>query len=331
MNNDFLRLTNKNEDEKNDGIFDSNDVDKIIPQNKTKVVFTLPKGDIVLTGRVFGGHLPSVKKIFIAFALILLSSCVFISLSFFFQSAAILYSSVAILSLLFPLFLYLFFYELSDKSKITILDFVSCFLFGCLAAVLSKIFQEKIPVLTGNSIWLADFLSSIFNDILLLALSVAIVMFKKKDDLKTSAYLVVFMFIGYIFIKTVSELGSDIFLILNSPQRNELHHSLQNQFGENDLYLNIISVFLYKGLFKPFIFTTWCFVYAWLVGLLSLPVKIKQNSDVFAPLAIVLQFIFHVLLSINWSFVALNAVIAIISSVLFSAFAIRIIGELNRL
>ncbi|MBR1866967.1 MAG: hypothetical protein IJ800_00085 [Clostridia bacterium] len=327
MNNDFLRLNNKNEEEKKQGVLDSRDVDVEIPQNIKKGIFDLPKPNNAISRTALTEKLPSQKKVVISFCLMLILSFALFFASFLIQSVETLFSAAAILSLTFPFLLYFLFSGLTEKGKgkITIFDFAVCFLCGAVAAVLSGVFGEKVSVLVGGTMWLAEVFSSLFSDLLLLTLCFIVVMIKKKDDLTASVNLVALIFVGYVFIKTFSGLSARIYSVLNSANKNDIGYLSDRSISLESYSRQLISIIFYEGLFNPFILSLWCFVYAWFIGLFSLPVKLKQNQDIFAPIAIFVQLVLHVLLSINWSWTALNWFIRVFTALIFSAYSIRVI------
>lgn len=301
MNNDYLRVNSKSSDEDIAvGEFKAEAVQNNTKKNNKKVtLLTLlnysrkydPSSSIQTL------NTPNLRSNFNIFMSLGFVAVILCFIAFLRSDITMLIFASAISSFIFPVFIIGFCYQLDKTHGVSITEIILGFLFGIGVYFAISLFDSYTNDLVYFS-WIQDLWAVIIRDIVLFSVANIFVKIAKKDNMFDAMLLVVSLYAGYMFINSLNELISSLFI---SVQVNLGSESISSTgaiiLGETGFKMVISSFFnslLYDVLYLSSVMTCCAIVNGGVIGLNVSPIKDENYKEWSLYLLFLLTVILHI-------------------------------------
>ena len=219
MNNDYLRVNSKTE-QSDIAISEFKNQEKAQQKEEptklnllTLLNFSRSKASDF---NINSEKLPKFKGLIAILLIHLALSCLLSFISFLTSDVTILLFTSIVASMMLPLFLILFFYNLNVTKTTNLTEIISGVIIGICTFVIFKLLEPYISPLVSYD-WFKSFLNLSIRDLALFLIANLFIKIAKKDNLFDAILLTVSLYAGYIFINTFNSLTESLFVNVEIP------------------------------------------------------------------------------------------------------------------
>lgn len=301
MNNDYLRVNSKTNDEDIAvGEFKAEVVHNNKKNNNKKVtLLTLlnysRKNDPSSSMQMINTpNLRSNFNIFITLGFVALVLCF---IAFLRSDITMLIFASAISSFVFPIFIIGFCFQLDKTHGVSISEIIFGFLFGIGIYFLISLFDSYANELVYFS-WIQDLTAVIIRDFILFFSANIFVKIAKKDNMFDALLLVVSLYAGYMFINSLNELIASLFISVQVNLGTETISStgaiLLGETGFKMVVSSFFSSLLQDVLYISSVTTCCAIVNGGVIGLNVSPIKDEKYKEWSLYLLFLITIILHI-------------------------------------
>lgn len=222
MNNDYLRVNSKTEDKDiATSEFKNEKVDKKHEETKKLTLFTLlnfSRSQDSLDG-IKVENMPNVKNLFAILILHFFATSMLAFISFLTSDVTVLMFTATIASLIFPLFIVLFFYNFNVSKNVSIIEVIT----GMVLGISLYVFLNLLEVYTNQLInfeWMKKIVNVLLRDSILFIGANLFIKIAKKDNLFDAILLAVTLYAGYMFVNSLDILINSLFIQVEIVTQN---------------------------------------------------------------------------------------------------------------
>lgn len=310
MNNDFLRVNSKQDEE---GLVDR--------QMGTSDCSSTPNGDnkqkiTLLTllrrrDRSYAQDLamPEIKGLFSIFAVFMSFMLLMYFTSIVSSSIPFLLLAIFVTSFALPLCTILFFFKLNTMQNVKLGEICMGVAIGALYFCIYQICHNALKTGLIFTNVVLNILPTIVSDFLLFFIAFAFAKFSKKDCIFGTSLLVVSVYAGYIVSYLFTELSSGIFVTLRTEAHTEVSAILIGEEYFITMLTSFIPVLLKQGFLIATLMCLWAAISGVLVSVIVSPVKNNSYSDVSVYSILIATIFMHVLATVNYATLGLGYVV----------------------
>ena len=277
MKNDFLRVNSKTDnDEIVIGEFSSKPIEKENIKEKTVSIFSLfssnKDNDYVL--EITNKKMPSVRSVFTLLIIHSLASLLLCLVAFLTSDISTLMFSAMISSLILPMFMLVFLYQINTENTISFFEIiVGVALGGTTYLILSNLEGYILELITSK--WLGDLFATVVKDTVLFLLSYLIVRVTKKNNILEAILVTVCIYVGYVFVYSLDNMISSMLVA------TEFTHGQVIIMGEEGLR-NVQHSFLYSlfdSIYVSCLTSFWGIINGGVIGISIYPIKNEHIKE----------------------------------------------------
>lgn len=280
MNNDYLRVNSKTEDEdivvsefKNDS--------EVVEEEKEKPINLITLLNFSRNGGgsldLKNGNLPNLRGVLAVLLICAISVVVFSFISFLTYDPTVLLFTAMLASLIFPVFLVVFFFKFNASSRTTFVEIILGSIIGaCLFVVLNYIEWHVNGLIYFK--WLQIILDVILRDAFLFVCASLFVKIAKKDNLFDAILLAVAVYAGYVFVNSLDELVKSLFTSVELIGGTSAGAIILTEDGFKTIFDSFLQTLLYDVIFSSITLGCYAIVNGGVIGLNVSPVKDEKYS-----------------------------------------------------
>ena len=214
MNNDYLRVNSKTDEEdivtsefKNESEDKKDESEK--PINLITLLNFSRKGQGGLDFK--NENLPNLRGVLTIFLICAISVLIFLFICYLSLDSTVLIFTATLASLIFPVFLIVFFFKFNTSKRTSFTEIVIGTLVGACVFVVLTFVEVYLNDLIYFK-WLQIIVDVVFRDLLLFICANLFIQIAKKDNLFDAILLVVSIYAGYIFVNSLDVLFKSLFV-----------------------------------------------------------------------------------------------------------------------
>ena len=279
MNNEYLRVNSKT-DEQDIAVSEFKNEKKVEAKDSSPTLnlitllnFSRSKSGI---SKLKTENLPNFKGLLSILLIHASVACVLTFISFVTSDVTVLLFTAAVVSVMFPLFLLLFFYNLNTSKATSIMEVI----LGVIIGISLFVFLNLIDVYLKQFIkytWFKSILELVIRDTVLFLGANLFVKIAKKDNLFDALLLSISLYAGYLFAHSLDILINSLFIgadvIIQGQQPVSTGVIMLNKVGFTTTILDFINSFVYEVIFISLIIGCTAIINGGVIGLNVSPLK----------------------------------------------------------
>ena len=331
MNNDYLRVNSKTEDsDVAVSEFKNEEQGNSAEQSSKLNLITLLNFSRTKSGNlnINSERIPKFKGLI---AILLIQAALACLLTF----AASLASDVTILifasvvaSMMIPLFLILFFYNLNVTKTTNLTEIITGVIIGISSFIFLNFISPYIYQLVSRD-WLKSLFIVTFRDLSLFLIANLFIKIAKKDNLFDAILLTVSMYAGYTFISTLSSLSKSLFVsveIFNGETSTITSAILQDENSFKSVIITFIDSLLKDSIFMALVMSCFAIINGGVIGLNVSPLKDENYKEWSLYVLFVVTVVLHLGAVFPSTVKLFNFILKSLSIVFSSILAVMIIN-----
>lgn len=300
MNNDYLRVNSKNDDEDivvGEYIHEIKEETANKQEKKVTLLSLLSfsrKTNVTYTAKTL--QTPNIKGVFtvlfihlaIAFAL-----CFFSALT---SNIVLLIFTSAVASLIFPVFITTFAYKLDTTDGVSLIEISIGFIVGTCVYLIFSVF-EPIFIQFIYFDWIQYIVSVIIRDVFLFVVANVFVKLARKDNMFDAILLTVTVYAGYMFISSFSALISNMFLsvqLYNGTETVSTGAIILGKESFKNIFTSFNETLLIQVTFLSVVTSSNAIVNGGVIGLNVSPIKDEKYKEWSLYLLFLLTVVLHI-------------------------------------
>lgn len=304
MNNDYLRINSKTEDQNIAVSEFKNEIKNEEVEKPTNLnLFTLLSFSKSKSGfhKIKAENLPSFKGL-LAILLIYAAATILLTfISFLTSDVTMLLFTAAFASLMFPLFLLLFFYNLNTAKTTNFIEIITGTTLGTSLFVALNLLDVYLDHLIKYN-WFKNMVGIIIRDIVLFISASLFVKIAKKDNLFDALLLSVALYAGYLFTHSLDVMINSLFINadVTVPNQETIVTSviMLSEEGYKAIILSFLDAFINQVVFTSLIIGCSSIINGGVIGLNVSPLK----DDGYREWSLYVLFFITVVLHLGASF-----------------------------
>lgn len=305
MNNDYLRVNSKTEEE---GIvqesYCKNDEPEIAEKRKI-TLFSLFKSASVSEKGVVEA-LPDLKRILPLSGVILLTAAALIAIAAISSNVIILEISSVFSSLVFPVLSLLLFYEMNTYKNVRATEIVGGIAVGAVCCIVVQFFTGT---LVGHFLTVraaGEAVVAAVNDVALFGVAYCYTKILKKANLFASALLAVCVYCGFSFAGSLTGLLKSTFIGTKiGEDGGTVMAAVLGEAGFEKIFTSFLHALWREALLMPAFYLAWSAVCGVVIGLTACPVRTGKYRDASVFMLVLIQIVLHAILSFGSSITAI--------------------------
>ena len=284
MNNDYLRVNSKTEEpdisisefkaEKKTAVKEEEQKVNLI----TLLNFSRSKSE---NAEIRAANLPNLKGLFTIFSISVFITLLLAFFAFFKSDVTILMFTATVASLVFPLFLVMFFYQLNTQKDVSLLEVIISFIVGIGLYLVLGFVETYINEFIYFD-WVENIVGLVFKDFVLFVSAGLLVKIAKKDDLYSAMTLSVCIYAGYLFFHSLDSLTNSMFVsvqISNGDRNITTGAIILGDESFKTIISSFLRTMLYEVAFHSLTICSYAVVNGGVIGINVSPVKDENYKE----------------------------------------------------
>lgn len=284
MNNDYLRVNSKTKEAdiavsefKNEEHIQSNKEEEKL--NLIKLLnFSRANGS---SSNIKVENLPKFKGLLAILLIHATVACVLAFISFLTSDVTVLLFTAAVASIMIPLFLILFFYNLNMEKTTNVTEITTGIIIGICMFVLLNLLEVFLTKYVKFN-WFKNMLSVIVKDLALFLVANLFIKIAKKDNLFDVILLAVTLYAGYMFFNSLNVLTKSLFIsveITNGQSTTVTSAIILSEQSFKTVIMAFLHSFTSEVLYMSIIISCFAIINGGIIGLNVSPLKDKYYKE----------------------------------------------------
>ncbi len=332
MNNDYLRINSKTEESdiviseyKNE--IKAKDTEPTSPPSLFSFLsFTKSKSGI---SKIKAKNLPSFKGIWAILLMYASATILLTFISFLTSDVTMLLFTAAVASMMFPLFLLLFFYNLNPSKTTKFIEIITGTILGISLFVLINLVDVYLAKIIRYT-WFKNIIEIIIRDTILFISAGLFVRIAKKDNLFDALLLAVSLYAGYLFVRSLDLLINSLFISIEMTGANNTPivtgAIILNEEGFKTTILSFLNSYLNEVVYMSLIICFFAIINSGVIGLNVSPLKDEGYREWSLYVIFVITIILHLGASFPSTIKMFSIILKTSSAVFLLILAIMIVN-----
>ena len=324
MDNDYLRLNSKSDDEEivtSEFDVEQENIEK--PTEKKLTVWSILFYGRKKHGQKSGVALPTFKGCFTVFLAISLIAVFILFIALINKNAEFLVVDAFILAILFPVAAITLFYDLNTKKNVSITEIMSAVIVGVFVYLLAILIRNFLYGLLDDYQTVASIITHVLIDAMLFATAYIYVKLMKKDDIFSAILVCVCIYSGYLVMRTSNSLMNSLYVNVDGVKVIVFG-------GDTDAFARAANYFVAaifkEGMYFPALTIFWATICASVIGLTALPFREVREHGATYLLFLMIQIALHLISYYDSTIVSLDLLIAIVCFIASLFCAVRMLN-----
>lgn len=279
MNNDYLRVSSKTEDEdiivselKNE-VKDEKETEK--PINLITLLNFSRNGSGNLDFKT--ENLPNLRGVLTVLIICAISVIVFSFISFLSYDPTVLLFTAMLASLIFPVFLIVFFFKFNASNRTSFIEIIIGSIIGVSIFIVLNYIERYFNELIYFK-WLQIIIDVILRDVFLFLCVGLFIKIAQKDNLFDVILLAVSVYAGYIFVNSLDEIIKSLFTSVELVGGTNAGAIILTEDNFKTIFESFLQTLFNDVIFSSITLGCYAIVNGGVVGLNVSPVKDKKYS-----------------------------------------------------
>ncbi len=331
MNNDYLRVNSKTEDsDVAVSEFKNEEQVNSAEQSSKLNLITLLNFSRTKSGNlnINSERIPKFKGLIAILLIQAALACLLTFASSLASDVTILIFASVIASMMIPLFLILFFYNLNVTKTTNLTEIITGVIIGISSFIFLNFISPYIYQLVSRD-WLKSLFIVTFRDLSLFLIANLFIKIAKKDNLFDAILLTVSMYAGYTFISTLSSLSKSLFVsveIFNGETSTITSAILQDENSFKSVIITFIDSLLKDSIFMALVMSCFAIINGGVIGLNVSPLKDENYKEWSLYVLFVVTVVLHLGAVFPSTVKLFNFILKSLSFVFSSILAVMIIN-----
>ena len=323
MNNDYLRVNSKSEqsDIATSEFKNEEDVSSKKATPKLNLITLLNfSRDKMKNGEITAENVPNLKGLIAILLIHATVTCMLAFISFLTSDVTVLLFTATVASLILPLFIILFFYNLNVTKTTNVTEMVTGIIIGICMFVMLNLLEVYLTEFIKYN-WFKSMISVIIRDTALFLVANLFIKVAKKDNLFDAILLAITLYAGYMFMNSLSALTKSLFIsveINNGQTATVTSAIILSEASFKTVIMSFLHSFASDVLFSSLVISCFAVVNGGVIGLNVSPLKDKNYKEWSLYVLFIVTVILH-LGAVFPSTVRLFSIILKTLSVVFSS------------
>lgn len=324
MNNDYLRLNSKTDDEEivtSEFDVEQEKVEK--PAEKKLTVWSILFYGRKKHGQKSGVDLPTFKGCFTVFLAISFIAVFLLFIALINKNTEFLIVDAFILAILFPVSSITLFFDLNTKKNVSITEILSAVIIGVFVYLLAILIRNFLYDLFADYKTIASIITHVMIDAMLFVTAYIYVKLMKKDDIFSAILVCICIYSGYLVMRTSDSLMNSLFVNIDGVKVIVFG-------GDPDAFARAANYFVgtifNEGLYFPALTIFWAIICASIIGLTALPFKEVREHGATYLLFLIIQIALHLISYYDSTIPSLELLISIMCFIASLFCAVRMLN-----